>query len=62
MMFDRSSPNHMKGLSPLARQHVELTRRYFLQLAGVGACGLAVDGLDSEIVHEELKKLVAEMQ
>lgn len=52
----------MKGLSPLARQHVELTRRYFLQLAGVGACGLAVDGLDSEIVHEELKKLVAELQ
>lgn len=51
----------MKDSSRFARHHVELTRRYFLQLAGVGAGSLALDGIAAERIHDELRKLVAEL-
>ncbi|MBG87657.1 MAG: hypothetical protein CMO80_12250 [Verrucomicrobiales bacterium] len=46
----------------LAHEHLELSRRYFLTLAGTGAMTAAVPELRAEIVHAELKKLVSEIQ
>ena len=52
----------MTKLRPLAEQHVEFARRHFLKLAGAGALGLAQLELNAEIVHKELRKLIAELR
>lgn len=52
----------MEDHQPLAQQHTELTRRYFLALTGAGVCSLGLNDVAAEIVHEELKKLVAELK
>ena len=52
----------MTKIRPLAEQHVEFARRHFLKLAGAGVLGLSHIEVNADIVHEELRKLIAELK
>jgi hypothetical protein len=44
-----------------SKRHLELSRRYFLRIAGAGALGLSLGELSAEVVNAELKKLIGEL-
>jgi hypothetical protein len=45
----------------LSEQHQELSRRYFLRLAGAGTLGLSLGGLQADTGNAELEKLIGEL-